>query len=184
MEADVPFEPVLTDLSAPPPADVTARVAALSPAPSSVAPQSPQEARSRLDVLIADAKYGERLLAGDVEATREWNRLQELASKTNPVAAGPPPDHEIFHTTVDGQLPPRAVASFVAFAREQFGFNDVAIGQILSGEKHSPELVARATAIRAFAMRSPEFVRQLNAGDPNAHRVLLEANAILAAGAK
>src|SRR5262245_56107644 len=103
----MPFEPVgKIDLSAPPSAEVTARVAALTPAPPPIAPATPAEARSRLDVLIGDKDFGAKLLSGSADAKAEWNRLQELAAKADPVAAGPPPPDQIFSTTVNGQLPP------------------------------------------------------------------------------
>jgi hypothetical protein len=177
--------PAQIDVWAMTPAEATARLneiaAARSPPPPPIAPANAQDARRRLDVLIADRDFGARLLDGNVDAKAEWDRLQQLAAENiDPV--NPPPSDQIFHTTMNGELPPGAVASFVAFARNDLGFSDQAITEMVTGKKMSAELVARARGWRAMAMRQPEFAKLVNEGNPHAHARLLEANAILAAG--
>ena len=96
-------------------------------------------------------------------------------------AAIPPPSDQLFHTTTDGQLPPRAVASFVADARN-IGMPDKAIGDILSGKKFSAEEVAITKGWKSRMMRDPEFTKAYLEGNPDCARKMLVANAILVAG--
>jgi hypothetical protein len=162
----MPFEPVMTDLSGPPSAEVTARVDALSPAPPPLAPENPSDARRRLDVLIADRDFGERLLAGNVEAKQEFDKLQKLAAEADIPA---PSEEALFSTTTDGALPPRDVAKWAAGERD-LGFGDTALGEILSGKPHTAEEVFIAKSLKARAFRDVEFVKALEAGNPDAVR--------------
>ncbi len=178
----MPFEPSFTDHSAAAmtPAEPTEKLAAIetarNPAPP-IAPQTPSDARRRLDVLIADREFGERLFAGNAEAKNEFDRLQQLAASANI----PPPSKQLFHTTTDGQLPPRAVASYVADLRD-LGFGDTAIGEALSGKKFSAEEVFLAKSLKSRAFRDGEFTKALEAGNPVAVRNWKVWNAIIVAG--
>jgi hypothetical protein len=177
----MPFEPVTIDHSvAMTPAEIGTKVAAIAeahnPAPP-LAPETPADARRRLDILIGDKDFGRRLLSGNVEAKQEFDRLQKLAAS----ADIPLPSEQLFHTTVDGQLPPRDVAAFAAGARE-LGFGDKAIGEILAGKTFSAEEVFIAQNWKARAMRDPEFTKAWLEGNPDAARKMLVANAIITAG--
>ena len=70
----MPFEPSYTNHSVTmTPSEITAKADAIAeahnPAPP-IAPANAQDARRRLDTLIADQAWGARLLSGDAEATR------------------------------------------------------------------------------------------------------------------
>jgi hypothetical protein len=167
----------LTDLSAPPSAEVTARVAALeAPAPP-IAPATPSDARRRLDLLIADRDFGARLLAGHVETKAEWDSLQALAAK----ADVPPESTQLFSTTTDGALPARDVQSYAADLRA-LGFGDTALAEAVSGKGHSAEDVFLAQNWKARAFRDPEFIKALDAGHPDAVRRWKIANHIIVGG--
>jgi hypothetical protein len=155
-----------------PAADLAAMLAVKPPV---VAPKSPAEARARLDGLTKDREWSARFLKGDPKAREDFKALTAKASEendpTNPVDAP-------FQTTANGELPPRAVAQWVSGMRE-LGVPDGAITEVLEGKTFTPLQVATAEHWKARQMRDPSFCAAYLAGDVQAMREMLVANAII-----
>src|SRR5262245_12303531 len=90
-------------------------------APPSANPTTPQEANARLDALKGDKSFYDRLMRGDVDSRREFDKLTELASRDNRLdaAMSPNPEFPLMETTdLDHPLSTRDLHSAVEGLRE------------------------------------------------------------------
>jgi hypothetical protein len=155
-----------------PPADIAAALAIKAP---SVPAATPAEARSRLDTLTKDTAWSDRFLAGDPQARKDFEELTAKASEEHDVTN---PSDAPFQTTANGELPPRAVASWVSGMRE-LGVPDGAISEVLEGKTFSAEQVATAEHWKARQLRDPIWCAAYLAGDVECQRQMFCANAII-----
>src|SRR5258705_11280875 len=133
-----------------PPADLAAMLAVKPPV---VAPATPAEAQARLDGLTKDREWSAKFLAGDPKALKDFKELTAKASEEHDVTN---PSDAPFQTTMNGELPPRAVASWVGGMRE-LGVPDGAISEVLEGKQFSAEQAAKPKHWKARQMRDPLF---------------------------
>jgi hypothetical protein len=143
------------------------------------APASASEARARLDTLTADQKWRERLMSGDVAATKEFHEL------TGMVAEGGD-DVEI---AMSGKLPDvpdadqKLMAGTASWLRE-LGLSDGVIRETLEGKGVSQAAFDAVTLWRTQRMRDPAFSQKFLANDAEALRLMTTANTVIANGIK
>ena len=147
-----------------------------------VPPATAAEARARLAALTKDRQWGDRFLAGDSRALKEYRALMDKAAEAETTDAANPPDDFIFETTYGNELSPRAVASWVGGMRE-IGFPDGAIQEVLEGKQFTPEQVEQARHLKSRYMRDPLFTAAYLSGDLQAQREMLTLNAIITSAA-
>jgi hypothetical protein len=143
-------------------------------------PANAQEARTRLDALIADTGRGAKLLAGDVETNREFSELTALAAgeDASTVAAamsgnlGDMPDSSV-----------RLMANTADMLRE-VGIREEIIEQTLKGHEVSAEEYKLVEAWKARKMKDPVFVKSYLSGEPEARQKMTLASIILSGGIK
>jgi len=162
-----------------------AKMAAVaSPPPPMMAPATAADARGRLDTLSRDKGWATRLLAGDVQANREFADLNKLAASADDTAeaiAGTATEAStpIFETTTGGQLPRRHVEQAIQQMREG-GLRDEVIQQAF---ELPPITRADATMTKALQSKrhgDAEWVKRLMAGDYEARREHVLMSIILA----
>ena len=140
-----------------------------------VPPATAAEARARLAALPNDREWGDKFLAGDMQAHREFKELTTKAAEEQDAAN--PPDIA-FQTTAEGELPARHVAEWVSSMRE-LGLPDGAITDILQGNKFTPAQVETARLWKARSLGDPTFCALFMQGDLQCRRQMTVANAIL-----
>jgi hypothetical protein len=111
--------------------------AAFHPAPAPLAPATAHEADVRLAQLSADGDWYRKLMAGDMETRREFNRLTELKAG---VTATDPLAEQIGDTTIgDTGLARRYLISVAEDMRAEGVFNEEGIALILGDGKFSAD---------------------------------------------
>jgi hypothetical protein len=143
-------------------------------ADAQIAP-TPAEAGARLETLLADRSFADRLLKGDGPAVTEFRSLMERKSEASgdhltDVIQGTAkaPD---FQLTVDGELNTRAIMDGAAALRE-FGVSDGAIRELL---ENKPVTRAEWDALQHFRrskLGDQEWSKKLLAGDYQARKEL------------
>ena len=139
-------------------------------------PANAIEARAVLDARIADKEFGAKVFAGDAAALRE---LRDLTGK---VAGG---GDDVVAAAVTGSvqtaLPNSAerIMAGTADLMREIGFTPQAIAATISGQPVTTELFEKAKAFKAGAMKNPDFITRYLGNDPDARRLMFEANAIL-----
>lgn len=139
-------------------------------------PSNAIEARTTLDVRIADKDWRDRVLNGDVAANKE---LRELSAKSAgsgddvvALAMSGIPAHEM--RTTD-----QALMAATASHLRDLGFPSKAIQETLSGKVPTAEDVERARVWKTQVMKNPDFVSRYLKGDGDAHREMTAANIVL-----
>jgi hypothetical protein len=155
-----------------PPADLAAMLAVKPPV---VAPSTPAEAQARIDALTKDREWSAKFLAGDPRARKDF---EELTAKASEKADPANPSDAPFQTTMNGELPPRAVASWISGMRE-LGVPDGAITEVLEGKQFTAEQVATAQHWKARQLRDPIWCAAYLAGDLQAVREMLVADSVI-----
>jgi hypothetical protein len=143
---------------------------AASPPPP-IAPETSAGARARLDMLAKDSGFATAVFSGDMAANQEFKNLTTLAAGADDVAdavAGTSSDQP-FEVTVDGQLPRRAIADFVASMRES-GVSDAAIAQALRGDKVPRREFDAVRMLQRARHGDADWCKRLLSGDYTAGR--------------
>jgi hypothetical protein len=130
-------------------------------------PTTPAEAKQRLDSLSRDATFRSKLLAGDDEATKQFNALtamtaEDAAAPVDLALAGVVP-FGIETLTAENPLSTRQLATAAEAMRAQ-GLNEDCIKEALIGAKSSPEIYRAALNRRAERLGDKEWVSRLLAG--------------------
>jgi hypothetical protein len=147
--------------------------------PPPAPPANSAEAGARLDALTQDAAWGKKLLSGDVATTQEFHELSAMK-------AGGTSDIDV---AMRGELPdvPSSTLKHMAGTAEMLrgmGFPPLSIQETLAGKEASQTDVDIATAWKNQHMKSPEFVKQYLAGEPDAVRQMMVADIILSSELK
>jgi hypothetical protein len=151
-----------------------AALAVTPPAP----PANATEASARLAALAADKDWSDKLLAGDVGATKEFHQLSELVA-----AGGSDVDMAMAGVTPSG-IPDssfRLMAASVPWLREM-GISDGSIRQLLSDQKVSKEEHRLVSDFKARHMRDPEWTKKYLAGDMDARKLMTLCNIVMSVG--
>jgi len=139
------------------------------------APANSTEASAKLSTLTADKDWGDRLMAGDANATREFHEL------TTMIAEGGDNVDQAIAGIVPGDIPDsdqKRMTETAAWMRKR-GLSDGVIRQTLTDYEVSPEEFRAVEAWKAQKMRSPEFTKAFLAGEPDAVREMLLADVVL-----
>jgi hypothetical protein len=106
--------------------------AAFRPAPAPLVPSTPHEAEVRLAELSASVEWTRKLMAGDMETRREFDRLTRLKAD---VTATDPLVEQLGETTLAPALGRREQLSAASYLRGE-GASDSEIQFILSDQKY------------------------------------------------
>jgi hypothetical protein len=144
-------------------------------------PANAQEARTRLDALIADKERGAKLLAGDAEVTREYRELRAKADNPDPadtVAAA--------MTGNLGEMPDSSVKLMAETADylRAVGIREEIIEQTLRGHEVSPQEYKQVQAWKERQMKDPVFRKAYLSGDPEARQKMTLAAIVLSGSIK
>jgi hypothetical protein len=144
-------------------------------------PANAQEARTRLDALIADKDRGALLLAGDPATNKDYRDLQNMVANVDPndqVAVamsgniGEMPDSEL-----------RLMSNTADMLRD-FGIREEIIADTLRGHEVTALEMKQVEAWRERAMRDQTFVRSWLSGDPEARQKMVLSQIIVSGGVK
>jgi hypothetical protein len=153
----------------------TSVLPAAPPAP----PANAQEARTRLDALIADNDRGAKLLAGDAATTKEFNSLTAMVAEggdnIDRAMTGALPD------VPDSDL--KAMAGTADMLRE-IGVSPDVIRQTLENYEITQAEFDATKAWQARTMKDQFFVKAWLEGDPDAARQMMLASIILSSNIK
>jgi hypothetical protein len=143
-------------------------------------PANAQEARTRLDALIADNGKSAKLLAGDVQINREFAELSALAAGEDASTIAQALSGDI------GEMPNSQLkmAAETAGMLRDIGINERVISQVLQGHEVSPEEYKLTEAWRKRQMQDPVFVKAYLSGEPEAREKMTLASIILSGGVK
>jgi hypothetical protein len=181
------------DLSATvPAAEATAALnqmtAALQPPPPPLVPVNANEARARLAQLSADPEYLKAYFAGDVDARRQMDALNEvIAGATDADAlSGGPVEFPTEVTMGPEGLRRQDVLSAAADLRRLWQDSDnceQAIASVLDPNATvDADLLQNMQEWKAQALRDPAFIEMLMRGDLWATQRMTLANAVIAIG--
>lgn len=159
---------------------MTEPAAAPPPAPSPPpAPATPAEATARIAELRNDTAYGEKLFSGDVETTKEFHALHELAAKGDAI------DHAMAGI-MSGDIPSteeKQMAGTAEFLRS-VGMKDPVVRELLEGKGVTAEEMRAVQSWKQQHMKDADFVKRFLANDSEAVRLMTTANAVIANGIK
>src|SRR5262249_50085004 len=177
--------PDATDVYAMTPEQATAELSRLTQEfngpPPSATPSTPAEANARLTALRSDKSFYDKLMHGDTDTRREWDRLTELVSRDNRLdaAMSPNPEFPLMETMdKDHLLSTRHLHSAVEWLRES-GLRDDVIRELFSGRPVSAEEQRAVEQFRAMRFSNSEWVRKLMNGDHDAKRELTLMSIVL-----
>jgi len=141
-------------------------------------PANATEARAALDAKMANSEWSSRYLQGGAAERQEFTDLTTKISNggADAVSAAMGGDLPDLATSTD-----RLMASTAGWLRDR-GFPDKAIHETLSGTEPTVEDIQRARTWKTQAMRSAEFSKRYLAGEPDAVREMLAADAVLTIG--
>jgi hypothetical protein len=145
------------------------------------APSTPAEANTVLQSRLADKAWGAKLLANDVEVTREYRALREKADNPDPadtVAAamsgnvGEIPDSEV------------ALMANTAGMLREIGVRESIIEETLRGHVVTEQEFKLVEAWKARQMRDPVFVKAFLSGGAEERQKMTLAAIVLSGGIK
>src|SRR5262249_1369323 len=149
--------------------------------PPSANPTTPAEATARLDALRGDRDFYDKLMSGNADTRREFDRLNELASRDNRLdaAMSENPEFPMMETTdAEHPLTTRELASVVESFREAGLANDV-IKDVLEGKPVSAEERQAVQRFKNMRFGDSDWVRKLQACDHEAKREHLLMSSVL-----
>jgi hypothetical protein len=155
--------------------------------PAPLSPANAREADQRLTQLISDPEWARKLMAGDVETRREFERLTELKAAGEAAEALADPAPQVIETTIGAEgLRRQDVISAAADLRRLWSDSDnceAAIAEVLNPDTTVPDdLLQNMQAWKAQALTDPAFVDMLMRGDLWATQRMTLANAVIAIG--
>jgi hypothetical protein len=155
--------------------------------PAPLAPANAREADARLAHLINNPEWARKLMAGDVETRREFERLTELKALGETVDAIVDPAPQVIETTIGTEgLRRQDVISAAADLRRLWSDSDnceAAIASVLDPNATvDADLLQNMQAWKAQALIDPAFVEMLMRGDLWATQRMTLANAVIAIG--
>jgi hypothetical protein len=151
------------------------------PATPPAPPANAQEARVRLDALIADKDRGKLLLAGDPATSKEYRDLQNMVANVNP--------NDVVAVAMSGnigEMPDSDVRlmSNTADMLREIGIREEIIEQTLRGHEVTALEMKQVEAWRERAMRDQTFVKAWLSGDPEAGQKMVLSHIIVSGGVK
>jgi hypothetical protein len=155
--------------------------------PAPLVPSNAREADARLAQLINDPEWARKLMSGDVETRREFERLTELKTLGEAVDAIADPAPQVIETTVGAEgLRRQDVISAAADLRALWNDSDnceAAIASVLDPNATvDADLLQNMQAWKAQALSDPAFVEMWFRGDLWATQRMTLANAVIAIG--
>jgi hypothetical protein len=144
-------------------------------------PANAQEARTRLEALIADKDRGAKLLAGDAEVNREYRELRAKADNPDPA------DQVAVAMSGNlGDMPDSSTKEMAAAADmfREIGIREEVIEETLRGRELTPLEFKLVEGWRTRAMRDPIFVKAFLSGDPEARQKMTLSAMALSGGIK
>jgi hypothetical protein len=144
-------------------------------------PANAQEARVRLDALIADKARGAKLLAGDPATSKEYRDLQNMVANVNP--------NDVVAVAMSGnigEMPDSDVRlmSNTADMLREIGIREEIIADTLRGHEVTALEMKQVEAWRERAMRDQTFVKAWLSGDPEAGQKMVLSQIIVSGGVK
>jgi hypothetical protein len=155
--------------------------------PAPLAPANAREADARLAHLINNPEWARKLMAGDVETRREFERLTELKAAGDAADALADPAPQVIETTIGAEgLRRQDVISAAADLRRLWQDSDnceAAIASVLDPNATvDADLLQNMQAWKAQALTDPAFVEMWMRGDLWATQRMTLANAVIAIG--
>jgi hypothetical protein len=152
--------------------------AAQQPAPPAP-PANAAEASARLGTLTADKAWSDKLLAGDPYAAKEFHALTTMVAD-----GGDNVDRAMTGILPDVPDSDLKHMSGTADMLRAIGISDGATRQTLSDHEVGQAEFDAVTAWKSQRMKSPEFVKQFLANEPDAVREMTLANIVLSSSIK
>jgi hypothetical protein len=143
-----------------------------APLPTTEPPKNAAEARSRLDLLAADASFRNKLTAGDADSIKTFDTLTTLiAQDADPISLALAGIIPAGMETLSAERPTtiRFMAAGAAALREQ-GLSEDCVREALVGSKNSPEIYRAAQNRQRERFADKDWAAKLLAGDFAANR--------------
>jgi hypothetical protein len=145
------------------------------------APSTPAEANTVLQSRLADKAWGAKLLANDVEVTREYRALREKADNPDPADTVAVAMSGNVGDVPDSQV---ALMADTAGMLREIGISEPVIEQTLRGHEVSALEMKQVEAWRARAMSDQTFVKLWLSGDMEARRKMALSQIIVSGAVK
>ncbi len=142
------------------------------------------EARAALDARVGSKAFRDRLMRGEMQATRDWRSLHDTIGadpgnmKLDAILAGTA-EIPIMEATTGNELPTRKLLEVVQGFKEQ-GLSDETIRQAVNGGTVTKAEHDAIELMHKRLVSDPEWGKKLLAGDFEANRQMTLMNIILA----